>query len=487
VPMAVLLSLLFSVIVYVQLDVINNDGILYLRTAEAFTQGGVPAALTLYDWPFYSILISLIAQLLPISTASAAYGLNALLDVITVATFITIVRTLGGSNLHQWLAALVILTLPSLNHCREFIIRDHGYFAFYLLSLYALLRFSGQASLKNILYWNGAMVISILFRSEGIFFFVFAPLILLFSYNQSLIQRIRAVLSLQSILLILLFSLLLVLIIAPDFLTMHLTRLQNMWTFVQTYQISIQNIYHDKEQIIRGSILNIYSGQMSFLFLVAGLVAYYGYMVLINSQVILVLISLYTFIKNKVFWALEHKVIILTFIVINFGITFLFVLYKFFLTERYLLPMSLTLLLFVPWGILALPQKKWLHTILVLFFIYLLIHGLGSFGASKHYQREAAEWVAMNLPKNAAIYSNSRQIYYYANVPHADWKPFENFPLEETVIYHTPLIGYDYLVVQEPHRQIKPMEQYLSQYHLQPLAIFHNKRGDRMIVYRVIK
>ena len=70
---------LISLIIFLQIDVINNDGLLYLHTADVYTQSGLKAAIATYEWPFYSVLIAIIANFLTVSTAVVAYSLNAIL------------------------------------------------------------------------------------------------------------------------------------------------------------------------------------------------------------------------------------------------------------------------------------------------------------------------------------------------------------------------------------------------------------------------
>jgi len=49
-------SLIFSMYAVYFDDIINKDGVMYLKTAELFLSGNMDAALVSYNWPFYSII-----------------------------------------------------------------------------------------------------------------------------------------------------------------------------------------------------------------------------------------------------------------------------------------------------------------------------------------------------------------------------------------------------------------------------------------------
>ena len=58
-------SLIFSIYAVYFDDIVNNDGILYLKAAKLFVSGNMEAAFAAYNWPFYSIIIALFHKLHP--------------------------------------------------------------------------------------------------------------------------------------------------------------------------------------------------------------------------------------------------------------------------------------------------------------------------------------------------------------------------------------------------------------------------------------
>jgi hypothetical protein len=496
-PAAIVLSLFISLIIFLQIDVINNDGLLYLHTADVYAQSGLKAAIATYEWPFYSVLIAAIAKLLPVSTAVIAFSLNAIFDAITVVTFVAIVRTFGGDTKIQWLAMLIILALPSLNHSREYIVRDHGYYAFYLLALYALLRYSTVPRFKIALGWTSAIVVAALFRSEGILFLTFAPLIFLFQSDKTMAQRLRNVAYLQWLLMVMAVVLAVATVLVPDEMLGYLPRLQQVWQMVISFIANATLLFISKQQIIATQVLDRFSDGFAPYFLMIGLAAYYLISIIATTQVFFFALTIYAACKHKIIMASQQKKILFTFIFINLALTSFFFLDRYFLVHRYTLALALVLLTLAPWGLQALlvfkndasktKVVKWILPGLIALFSYLMVDSLILFGHSKQYQRLAGEWVADSLPAHARIYSNLRQVYYYGHIDNPNWEQFTNNPPEASLIYLTPLDQYDYVALQESRDEVQKITRYLSRYHLKPLCVFQSKHGSRVVVYQVIR
>ena len=81
----------------------------------------------------------------------------------------------------MWLAAGVILLSHELNSVREYIIRDHGFWTFYLSSLFFLLRFFKKPIKSYALGFSLSLAIATLFRVEGSLFLLFLPFYLLYA------------------------------------------------------------------------------------------------------------------------------------------------------------------------------------------------------------------------------------------------------------------------------------------------------------------
>ena len=161
---AILASLVLSAWCLFLDDVINNDGILYVRTAELISRGEWQAAIGSYKWFFYPLLMAIVGKLTGLSLELSAHVLNAGFTALTVVTFISLVRELGGSRSVVMAAAILVLLFPGLNEYRSFVIRDAGYIAFYTLALLLFVRNLKGPTWWLTTGWIATMVVATLFQ-----------------------------------------------------------------------------------------------------------------------------------------------------------------------------------------------------------------------------------------------------------------------------------------------------------------------------------
>src|SRR3990167_5504922 len=177
------ISLVMSYWIVSNQAIVNSDAICYLLGAKEIGESGVHAAMRLCgqsSWPFYPALIYILTKFSFLSATTSAYLLNAIFTLMTVLSFITIVKMLGGSQRVLWLAAFVILCAHQFNSVRQYIVRDHGFWAFYLLSLIFMLRFLRDQRIGNAWGFSLSLIAATLFRIEGAVFLVLLPLLALF-------------------------------------------------------------------------------------------------------------------------------------------------------------------------------------------------------------------------------------------------------------------------------------------------------------------
>src|SRR6185437_14432921 len=105
----------------------------------------------------------------------------------------------GGDRQTQIFAAIVILLFPYLNHDRDNILRDFGYYAFGLISLYYFIRYFKYPNWRNAICWNVSIVIATLFRVEGLILSALAPLALLFQTQVEFKQRFTSLIKIYSL------------------------------------------------------------------------------------------------------------------------------------------------------------------------------------------------------------------------------------------------------------------------------------------------
>ena len=198
------LSLMLSCWAYLANPLVNPDGVLYLRAAEAYLAGGVEAAFGLFEWPCYPIAIGLLRQASGLPLTGSAQVLDALLVGLLVVGFVSWCRAAGGGRRTALFAAALVLTHPGLNEYRNFVIRDFGFWAFGLCSLTALARYAATFRWREAALWSGCLFAAALFRSEALLLALAGPLALL-APGAPWRQRLARYLKLNSILLALAF------------------------------------------------------------------------------------------------------------------------------------------------------------------------------------------------------------------------------------------------------------------------------------------
>ena len=176
--LAVLLSLSISIWQNTRYDVIVPDGISYLFGALLIQQKGLFFVLhhQLYGiTPFYSFLIAKIVYFTHLPYLFVAFSLNALFSALSVGLFVGIIHAAGGTLRTAWFGVLIMMFFYMFNSTRSYIIRDHGYWACYLCSFYALLRYAIHPLWRWAVLWNVALSAATLLRVEGILFYFFLP------------------------------------------------------------------------------------------------------------------------------------------------------------------------------------------------------------------------------------------------------------------------------------------------------------------------
>ncbi len=492
---AAICSILFSIWSILHLDLVNNDAIIYLRTAEVYTQGGFSAALQTYGWPFYSIFIAWINKISFLSYQQSAYLLNSVLFIVICYAFIKLIQLMGANTRVQWWSTILILAYPQLNNYRNFIIRDIGYWAFYLLAIVALASYSKQRKNIYLFLWTFFIIMATLFRVEGIFFFLLAPIAFLFIQGNIKLQRVVDLLKFEAIPILGLFAVMGVMLTDNSF--MHYAgRLATIILEFGQLINAIVSALIMKKDLMATSILNVFSAGSAWSFLIAGLIAYYLIKIISATNILLLLTSAFS-MRNKCLPQNKMMSVLVVFIVINFLVTLIFLLQQFFMVSRYLVPLSLLLILPAPFAFEHLWQQKVLlikNTLrlqrvgLVVLMLYLLCSGLLHFGYSKQYIYDAAIWVEQNLPKDKRIYSNNRQILYYAHVKSVNWQEFEQNGADDfSLINPSTLKNFDYLVLRVAHKNMAKLSSRMQGINVVPIKIFANNRDDEVIIFKVQK
>jgi hypothetical protein len=168
----------------------NPDAMYYLRSAEMFVDGRWREGLQIFRWPLYSLGIASVMSVTGASALVASQALNAVLDAATALLFVALVaRFASGNRQVVFWAAFFVLLHPKLAQVRPSVIRDHGFYTFFLLTLYLVVLDLTQRRLALKLGAFGAIVVACLFRPEAAALFLLIPAFYVFNETSSVAIR----------------------------------------------------------------------------------------------------------------------------------------------------------------------------------------------------------------------------------------------------------------------------------------------------------
>lgn len=479
---AALASIILSIWGAYSETVINPDGICYLLSAQSLSEYSWQQVLHLCPqsgWPFYSLLIHGLANLTHLSYNFSAYSINGLFSLLSVLAFLLICKEMGANNKLLWIAALAILLHHDFNSLRQSVIRDHGYWACYLWSMWLAYHYLQKPSLNRALLWSLSVLLATLFRREGIFFLCAVPIGLCLS-GSGFKQRLQYFFQLNMLCLI---ALVIGLLWAYWHPQICFQLLQTTYDQAVNLVLLTKYRFHVLHEYLKTNVIK--SASQNDVSLVLLLVYLNWYLLnIINAlnwaYAAMVLVGLRALQLSR-----NWRVIIITYIVINLVITFVFQVEHQFISKRYVLALCLTLMLFIPFAWSKLEKHRYLLAGLIIMVLISAFGGIVGFGVPKTFIHTAGDWIATNIPQNANLYVNDYQLMYYSQ--HYGYNIFakiHDYHRIETIA-DGKWKNFDYLALRLSHTDPQSVNNIVHQITIQPMTIFQNKRGDYVAIYKV--
>jgi len=463
---AIALNMLVSFIVTLKHQPISVDGILYLKSAKVYLELGIGAATKIYPWPFYSILIGILSKILHLSLLHTAILLNVIFSSIIVVYFVLLTSTISANIKNQYWALAIILLCPFLNHERINILRDMGYYAFFLVSLYYFIRFLELNSNRQAILWQISLIIATVFRIEGLFLYFFSPII-----TKRNIFKLYSIAFILIILTVIFFHSILHYGRIPELLGYF-----NPISYIQEFKSRIA-----QQKLTLGTI-----GQDNALqYMLGGLAAIFISNFIQCLGVISALIVIYCFINIKKF-SIPHYVLsgIICYVFIVFVVLGCFVFKQFFITERYLFPLVVLFMLFIPLGLSLLwKENKIIYKIGILLYLTLnAVSSFGQFGTSKSFIIDAGKWISDNTSESATLFTNDPLIAFYSQRNGTEYpKNFKNNHLQMNK--PTTAVSYNYAALRIKHDD----QRNIINDNFTLLKSFSNNKNDKILIYSIDK
>ena len=496
---SVSLSLLLSLWRVYTAETINNDGILYINTAKRLLAGDWLGAYELYDWFYYPSLIALVSLILGIELEISAQIINALLTALMVFAFITLVREIDSDLKILIIAGLVILLHPYINDNRAEIVRDHGYWACYLLALSFFLKYYKFPQWRYALAWGFAILNATLFRVEGVVFFVVTPIILLFHLKGNFRFRLQSILRLYII-----FSLFFLVLFAVfsingfDIKTASVNH--NPFDLLFRFIYEIRNGLYAKGEVISKTVLSQYADDYALTAVVVTL------LVLLLDKVFTALTPLYGLLiaalYNRVYLNHDLNLIMIEFCFINISIVSVFLFANGFISGRHVMPLALTILVFIPpilknlidqWALnrKVFLWRNWVYFSIFFIFVYQTGDGLLSLGGtSKDYVKQAGLWLEEQVTMPVNLYTNNQKIAYYSGQSmsydgYVDWRHLPQWQLNIQTLRNLSWQQYDYLALWVTRDNFKERQQFSNHLGVEPIKVFENRKKDAVLIYKI--
>lgn len=478
-------SVLISAWISINASVINPDAICYVLSAQDMMRSGFVAGMHLCPqakWPFYSLLVNVFAQLTTLSFITSAYVLDAVFSAISVVMFIAIIKELGGGRRVLWLATLVILCAHQFNSVRHYIVRDHGYWAFYLISIWCLLRYVQTFTIRSALNWFASLLIATLFRIEGLIFLCALPFIVWFLKDQTLRQRARSFFIFYTPLIMMAGLVAIWLLASATQLQDRLVRVYEVTTQIQYGFVLLANRFDVVKLGLNTYALPPEAVRDTGMVLVLVFVTWYLLTVINNLSWIYTLLVGYAWSTRAANLARQAWLVLFGYLLVNLAVTAIFFGENLYLAKRYLIGCSLVLMCWVPFALERLYKRS--RIVFSVVIVVMIISTAGVFVAVKDpkaYVYEGGLWLSRNVPQNALVFANTQQLRFYSN----HYQPGEVFQnIEINNLAQGKWQKYDYLALVVDQEDAK-LRVFLHEIPYAPIQTFANARGDKVVIYKV--
>lgn len=476
---------------YIQHGWINNDSVIYFEAARLFAEGRWLEGYTVFAWPLYSALIALIHKLTTLNIHLSAQILNVILFGTATASFLKLIQLAGGENKVILAGGLILFSSQYVvGDVLQMLLRDQGFWAFFLASLVFFVRFYKSSKLTDALLWQVCIILAMLFRIEAITYLFLLPFILLSKNNCPLKERIQAFLKSHILNIIGACVVGFLLLTSNDFSIDNMGRLREVFT-LDLYSELTKELFTRSDLMatqVLGPFLDEFATEgllLTFVFVMAAkILSTTGW---ISTGFALLTIRFHQKFIDPESWQVIKAAMLIA--VLNM---FLIVTKVFVLSGRYVVALALLLMILASFYLAhALKyvrsennhDKSWKWLLIALIVIMLLgaIKNILPKREGYNYQQEAVTWLQEHNPDNLPVFSNDSRIKYYAGLPFTDtWQ--DNWKILTREIKKGSINNYAFLLIsdiEDPER-----ERYLAEHlpDFKEVMRSSNSKGKKHVV-----
>ena len=475
--------------------VVNPDALLYLSAADELKQGNIGNAFELYKWPFYSFVIAAVQTITGTTAQTSAYLFNGAMHAMAMLGFLACVHALGGNKKTLFIAALLILFFPSFNKYRSFIIRDAGFIAFYLWSLYHLFIAIKTEQICRYIFAFILIFIATLFRIEAIALLAIVPLYLFYA-NSSSKSASRFWLFLSILGSLVLFFGISIWIFGEQSKATQ----PGLLGLLQGSMEQLANSLDFKLSMIRQQLLNEFSYKFAPAVLIITVLCISVYEPLRRLSYIFAYFSWHALKERLVLQEQNLRHIFYVICLLQLALLMVFTLINMFLVSRHTVALVLTILLLAPFSLEYFWNKwqqrntsnigssKWQLPLLALLLGATAIDGL-DVKTNKPEIKAAGRWVAQQVADDTHVYSNLPLVLHYAGRRPANYNLQFNWREFDDLLVTYRIYNFDYTAISLT-KNVDETREYISrQLNMKPTAekLFGKKRTILIYDLRAIK
>lgn len=462
-------SLVLSLIASFCNPIIGRDAALYMDLAGIYQQQGVTGALQRFDWPWFSILLSVTSQVTGLSYELLARVFCELLTAVACVACVDFVRRLRPEAL-PW-ACLAVLAVPAFNEYRGDILRENGFWAFSLVGLCYMQSWLQQRRPVSLLLACVAVIVAAAFRFEAVYLLLIVPLMEVLKAGGVPLRRgFRFAVGVA-----------LMGVIAGALLwggrhgLLPQGRVAGLVDYLDLTSV-LRNFYAFADGVAQAMPFE-YARDSAPQIIFFGLLGYLASKVLSAFGVLVVPL----FVGAVAQWReRENRWLLLDVAAVGYiALLLVFALSHLFLSSRYVAFAAFLLLPRAAWG-LSLIAQRWprIRVALVAILVLIAMANVVSLSAPKTHLRDAGHWVGEHLPRSASVYQDDNRVSYYAG-----WGYGRESLDRDHALARTGKGAYEYFVL-DLKRKAKLQLPALEKKGLVPLAQFHNRKGETYVVLR---
>jgi hypothetical protein len=441
---------------YIQHGWINPDTVLYFEQARLIALGDWAGAIEVFNWPLYGACIATVHKITSLGIHQSAQVLNMLFFGMATASFLTIIQLAGGGSRVMLAGTLLLFGGQYLvGDVLEMLMRDEGFWAFYVTSLVFFIRYVQHNKISDALLWQACIFIAMLFRIEAICYLIGLPLCLLFWREVSWKDRIKNMLNAYSIAIVACVAIALAFLLNDDLRMQHFGRLQEVFS-LNLYQEFTEKLMA-QAHIMSNQVLGKYLEE----FAVTGLLLTFIYVMIakaISATGIFAAIFAGFTLKNRGATIEPKAYLVLKTAAIVALISMALIIVKVFvLSSRYAAGLSWVLLVlgaFYFASMFANKDKKiaLIASLIVIALCLGFVKNILPKRQGYNYMQDAATWLKQHNSEQAPVFYNETRMRYYMGEPFVGvWE--DNGELVSDAIENKTINQYRFLVVTQSSKR----------------------------------